>query len=140
MNAQAYDQYRKTSVESASPGRLLLMLFEGAIRFVDNAKRSIDEKDIESAHNNIIKAQNIMLQLMSSLNMEYEISNQLFNLYEYIYYQLMMANTKKDLAILAEVRELLSDFQKTWDEAIKKAGSSKSVVESGMTEGINIKG
>ncbi len=140
MNAQAYNQYRKTSVESAGPGRLLLMLFEGAIRSIDNAKKAIEEQDINTAHNQIIKVQSIILELISSLDMEYEISNQLFNLYEFIYYQLVLANTNKDLATLDEARDLLADFYLTWDEAVKKAGAIRTKNEASPTEGLNLKG
>lgn len=140
MNAQAYDQYKKTTIESISPGKLLLMLFEGAIRNVDNAKQAIIDKDINIAHSQIIKAQNIILELISSLDMEYEISNQLFNLYEFIYYQLIVANAQKDLKVLDDVRGLLVDLLDMWNETVKKAGIVRGKAEGSPTQGLNIQG
>lgn len=140
MNAQAYDQYRKTSIESIGPGKLLLMLFEGAIRNVESARKAIIDKDINLAHNQIIKTQNIILELISSLDMEYPISNELFNLYEFMYYQLTLANAHKDTKILDDVKDLLSDFYQVWDEAVKKAGVVRNKAETPVSEGLNIKG
>lgn len=150
MNAQAYDQYKKTSIESVGPGKLLLMLFEGAIRNIDSAKKAILDKDINLAHNQIIKTQNIILELISSLNMEYEISNQLFYLYEFMFYQLTLANAGKDIKILDEVRALLSEFHGVWDEAGKKAGVIKTQAQTqtqtqiannaAPSQGLNIQG
>jgi len=140
MNAQAYDQYKKTSIESISPGKLLLMLFEGAIRNVDNAKQGIIDKDINTAHTQIVKTQNIILELISSLDMEYEISNQLFDLYEFIYYQLVVANAQKDLKILDDIRGLLVNLYDMWDETVKKAGVVRGKAEGDQCQGLNIKG
>lgn len=142
MNAQAYDQYKKTNIESVGQGKLLLMLFEGAIRNIDSAKKAILDKDFNLAHNQIIKSQNIILELISSLNMEYEISNQIFNLYEFIYYQLVIANAQKDIKVLDEVRTLLGEFHDVWEEASRKAGVMKNQSQSDNVpnQGLNIRG
>jgi len=140
MNAQAYDQYKKTNIESIGPGKLLLMLFEGAIRNIDSAKQAILDKDINLAHNQIIKTQNIILELISSLDMEYEISNQIFYLYEFLFYQLTVANAQKDLKILDEVRGLLAEFHEVWDEANKKAGVVRVQSDTAPNQGLNIQG
>lgn len=142
MNAQAYDQYKKTNIESVGPGKLLLMLFEGAIRNIDIAKKAILDKDFNLAHNQIIKSQDIILELISSLNMEYEISNQIFNLYEFIYYQLVIANAQKDIKILDEIRALLGEFHAVWEEASRRAGVMKTRNQSDnvSNQGLNIRG
>jgi len=140
MNAQAYDQYKKTNIESIGPGKLLLMLFEGSIRNIDSAKKAILDKDINLAHNQIIKTQNIILELISSLDMEFDISNQIFNLYEFMYYQLTIANAHKDIKTLDEVRGLLVEFHDVWNEASKKAGVVKSQSDTAPNQGLNIQG
>ena len=140
MNAQAYDQYKKTNIESVGLGKLLLMLFEGAIRNIDSAKKAILDKDINLTHNLIIKTQNIILELISSLNMEYEISNQIFNLYEFMYYQLVIANAQKDIKVLDEVRDLFCEFHDVWEEASKKAGIMRAQNETLPSQGLNIRG
>jgi flagellar protein FliS len=122
-NVQIYENYKKVNVQSSTPGKLLIMLFEGAIKNIDNAKKAIELKDINTAHNLIIKTQNIVIELIASLKVEYEISNNLFYLYEYIYYQLVQANVSKDIGKLDEIREFLVVFCDTWNEAIKKSGT-----------------
>jgi flagellar protein FliS len=141
VNAQAYDNYKKATVETAAPGKLLLMLFDGAIRNIDNAKKAIEDKDVNTAHNLIVKTQNIVLEFIASLNMEYEISNNLFNLYEYLYYQLVQANAGKDIGKLDEVREFLTQFRDTWEEAMKKATViTREKNEENIQRTLNIKG
>jgi flagellar protein FliS len=137
MNAQAYDQYRKTSVETVAPEKLLLMLYDGAIKKIDNAKRAIDNKDVNMAHQEIIKVEDIIVELMSTLNMDYEISHSLFALYEYLYSQLVQANFKKDKAILTEVQGFLSELRDTWNDAIKNLKSS-GAAEPNEKSGLNM--
>lgn len=143
MNAQAYNQYKKTSVETVAPEKLLLMLFDGAIKDINNAKRAIEAKDINLAHQEIIKTEDIIIELMSTLNMEYEISLNLFALYEYLLYQLTQANYKKDVAILNEVEEFLAEIRETWAEAakeIKIAPAAAPKLEPVAPKTINVKG
>lgn len=141
VNAQAYDNYRKTTVETAAPGKLLLMLYDGAIRNIDNAKEAINQKDINTAHNQIIKAEDIILELIGSLNMDYEISNHLSRLYEYLHYQLVQANLEKDTQKLDEVREFLVDLRNTWEEAMKKAAMPRRSENVSLAKtGLNLKG
>lgn len=119
MNAQAYDIYKNATVETVSPEKLLLMLYDGAIRFIENAQQGIAAKDINLSHQQNIKAQNIILELMATLKMDYEISQSLYALYEYLYLQLVQANVKKDTAILEEVKGFVTELRDTWAEAIK---------------------
>jgi len=141
VNAQAYDNYKRATVETAAPGKLLLMLFDGAVRNIDNAKKAINDKDINNAHNLIVKTQNIILEFIASLNMEYEISNNLFNLYEYLYYQLVQANAGKDIDKLDEVRGFLIEFRDIWEEAMKKATvTNREKSDESIQKALNIKG
>ncbi len=142
-NAQAYNQYQKTSIETVAAEKLLLMLYDGAIKNINNAKKAINEKDINLAHQNIIKTEDIIIELMSTLNMDYEISLNLFALYEYLLHQLTQANIKKDISLLDEVAGFLMDLRKTWAEAIKSLKSTPAaatnVVEAPLKT-INVKG
>ncbi len=117
--AQAYDHYKKASVETVSSEKLLIMLFDGAIRFLGNAEIAIDEKNIEHAHNQIVKTEDIIVELMSTLDMQYEISSSLYTLYEYMYRRLIEANIGKDRAIVGEVKSFLAQMRDTWAEAIE---------------------
>lgn len=138
MNAQAYDLYKNATVETVSPEKLLLMLYEGAIRFIDNAQQGIAAKDINLAHQQNIKAQNIILELMATLKMDYEISHSLYALYEYMYLQLVQANVKKDTAILEEVKGFLKELRDTWAEAIKSLKTPGAKTANTEIKAVNI--
>lgn len=140
VNAQAYANYKKTSVEAASPGRLLLMLYDGAVKDIDMSKKAIENNDMKTAHEQIVKAQNIVLELISTLNMDYEISKSLFSLYEYLHYQLVQANIKKDISMLDEVRSFLLELKETWEEAIKKAAPTRNNTAPPTNQGFNVRG
>ena len=116
-----YEQIRQNQVFSTPPEELVLMLYDGAIRFIKKAKAGIEEKNIEVSHNNIVKTQNIITELMSNLDMNLGISDNLFSLYEYINRRLVEANLKKDATILEEILELIQDLRNTWEQAIKIA-------------------
>lgn len=116
-----YEQYRQNQIFSTPPEELVTMLYDGAIRFIKQAKNGIEEKSMEKSHKNIVKAENIFVELMSNLNMQVEISNNLYSLYDYMYNRLTEANLQKDTAILDEVLELVQDLRNTWEQAIKIA-------------------
>ena len=80
---------------SASPQQLLIMLLDGAIKFVRLGREDIKQKDMEGAHYNLSKAQDIVMELDESLDMDYDISQSLSGIYEFIYRQLIEANIKK---------------------------------------------
>lgn len=125
VNTQAYSQYKTSMVETASPGRLLLMLYDAAIKNLDIANAALPEKDFIKVHTHLIKTQEIILELKASLNMDIAISESLCNLYDYMYKQLVFANVKKTSEPILEVRDYLAELRSTWEEAIKKAGSIK---------------
>ena len=81
MNAQAFTYYNKAAYETASPEKLLIMLYDGAIKNIRNAQKSIAIQDVNLAHRQIMSTEEIIIELMSTLNMDYEISKSLFNLY-----------------------------------------------------------
>jgi flagellar secretion chaperone FliS len=111
--------YQNNQVTTAKPEELTLMLYNGGLRFVRQAQLAIENKDLPKAHSLIIKTQDIVTELMVTLNMEYEISRSLLPLYEYMKRKLIEGNVSKDLAILAEVQEMLLELKNTWVEAMK---------------------
>lgn len=122
------NQYKKASVQTSSPEQILIMLYDGAIRFLNQAKVHIQNKNIEQSHANIIKAQRILTEFMSSLDMDTggEMASNLFNLYEYLHYRLVQANIKKDLEAIDEVLDHLRGLKETWQEAIKIAAKENA--------------
>ncbi|MBP2657529.1 MAG: flagellar protein FliS [Firmicutes bacterium] len=113
-------------VGTASQGRLIIMLYDGALRNLRSAKNSINHKDINGAHTMLMKTQDIIRELDITLNMNAgEISRNLRNLYLYMSQRLVEANVTKDNAKIDEVIELLSTLKEAWDAIILK---NKSVI------------
>ncbi len=131
--AQVYEQYKKTSVETVSSGKLLLMLYDGCIRNIEKAKNAVEEKNPQKAHEHIIKAQDIVIELMATLNMDYDISRRLMTVYDYIYNQMVEANVKKDTDLLEEIRSFLFDLRITWEGAMNSIHHSP--VDSSQARG-----
>jgi len=123
-NINPYQQYRQNAVMSAGRGDLTLMLYNGAVKFIKQGMKFIDEKNIEGAHNSIVRAQEIISYLNDTLNMEYEISKNLALLYEYINRRLIEANMKKEIKVLEEVLSLVGELRDTWMEALKISRSA----------------
>lgn len=118
-----YEQYKKTSLETSSPGRLLLMLCEGLVSNLEKARQDVEEGKMEACHQNLVKAQSIIVELMATLNMEYEISRYLFSLYEYLHNRLIEANLHKEAAIIDEALDFSRELRDTWQQAVRMAGT-----------------
>lgn len=115
MSIQAY---QNNSVETASPGELTLMLYNGCIKFIKAGRKAMENKEIEKKNTNIQKAQNIIQELMVTMNQDYAVSQEILPLYDYMNRRLMEANTKNDLEILDEVQGLAVEFRDTWKQVI----------------------
>ncbi|MGE7999146.1 flagellar export chaperone FliS [Lysinibacillus sp. NPDC093190] len=118
-NLTAQNAYKQNSVTTASPGELTLMLYNGCLKFLHKAKHAIHEKNVEEKNTNLIKAQAIISELMATLNMDIEVSKNMFALYEYINHRLVEANIQSDVAIIEEVEGLVTEFRDTWKEVIR---------------------
>lgn len=114
-----YQSYQQNSVNTASPGELTLMLYNGCLKFIHQAKKAIEESNIEMKNTNIQKAQSIIQELMVTLNMDMEVSKNMMSLYDFMNRRLMEANIKSDASILAEVEGLVTEFRDTWKEVIQ---------------------
>lgn len=119
LQSNAYNAYKQNSINTASPGELTLMLYNGCIKFLNLAKKAIEEKNIAEKNTNLQKAQDIINELIVTLNMDYEISKQIYPLYEYMNRRLIEANIKNDTEIIDEVIGLTTEFRDTWKEVIK---------------------
>jgi len=115
-----YQAYQQNSVLTASPGDLTLMLYNGCLKFLNLAKKAIEEKNITEKNMNLQKAQNIINELMVTLNMDIEISKQMIAIYDFARPKLIEANVKNDLAALEEAESIMIEFRDTWKEVIKQ--------------------
>lgn len=126
-SANAYDQYRVTAVQTASPGKLLLMLYDGLILALRQAKQALEKKDAAEAHRCLVKGQDIFSELMSTLNMDYEISGYLYKIYDYLKQRLIEANVRKEAGIIDEVLAFVTDLRNTWASIIESEKNSVSI-------------
>ncbi|MFP7170859.1 flagellar export chaperone FliS [Terribacillus sp. 7520-G] len=121
MSVKNYQAYQQNSVQTASPGELTLMLYNGCIKFIKFAQQALETKDIEAKNTNIQKAQNIVRELMITLDPDIPISKEIMPLYDFINQQLIQANTHNDPQALSAALELITDFRDTWKEVVKQA-------------------
>ncbi|MDR2899305.1 MAG: flagellar export chaperone FliS [Clostridiales bacterium] len=113
-----YGRYSNNSIFTASKEELTLKLYEGALKFCNQAISAVEEKDYEKANVLIIKVQNIIREFQLTLDRKYEVSNYFATMYEYMYRRLIEANFQKDAEILGEVRDLIRSFRDMWKEAM----------------------
>ena len=116
-NENPYNQYKQTAIQTASPEKLLIMLYDGAIKFANQAKANIMAKNIEEANTFIIKTQDIITELMFTLDMDYEISKNLYRIYDFINWRLFQANLKQDAMLIEIVVNIMMGLRSTWAEA-----------------------
>ena len=114
-----YAQYQNSKILTASPAELTLMLYEGAIKFCNIAIMAIEKKDVEKAHNNIMKAQRIIEEFRSTLDHKYAVAEDFDRVYVYLLQRLLQANIKKDAEILEEVNTHLRSMRDTWKQVME---------------------
>ena len=116
---QAYAQYKNNKVMSASGPELTLMLYDGAIKFLNIADFAIEKNDIHKAHENIMKTERIIEYLRNTLDMKYPVAQDFENMYSYIYRRLIEANISKDREIVAEINGHMHAIRDNWVEVMK---------------------
>jgi flagellar protein FliS len=132
-NANPWQSYRQVATKTATPGQLVLMLFDGALRYLDKALVGFDLDDpLDSnlaINNNILKAQEIIRELNMSLNLEQggEFATTMRRLYNYYDLQLSQSNLQKDPAGVQLVIRLLSVIRGAWAEML--TGNSANTVD-----------
>lgn len=117
---KGYNAYAQNKILTATPAELTLMLYEGAIKFCNIAITGVEEQDIEKAHNNICKVENIITEFQATLNHKYAVAEDFDNVYKYLLDRLLEANIKKDAEILKEVLGHLRTMRDTWKEVMQQ--------------------
>ncbi len=121
MPINAAAAYQNNKISTATPAELTLMLYEGAIKFCNIAIIGIEEKNISKSNNYIIKTEDIISYLRSTLDSNYPVAAEFEKVYLYINERLILANIRKDTAILEEVLEHLRVMRDTWKEVMNLA-------------------
>lgn len=125
-NASGYETYQRQKILTATPAELTLMLYDGAIKFLNIAIMAIEKKDFEKAHNNIMKTQRIIDEFRATLNFKYPVAKEFDKVYEYISRRLVWANVKKDTEIIEECLGHLRGMRDTWKEVMKATKTAVS--------------
>lgn len=111
--------YKQNSVETASPAKIILMLYDGSVKFCNIAIAALEEGDTSKANTNIQKAEKIIVQLRVSLDMKYPVAQEFDTVYDYIYRRLVEANMKKDTEILKDALKHIKTMRETWKEVMR---------------------
>ena len=124
--ANPYNAYKQNSVNTASKEKLLIMLVDGAVKYTKIARMAILEKNIEKAHKELTRVQDIFLELMITMDKDSnKFMKDLYNVYDFIKSQLAMANIKKDVKIIDNVLPLIEEIRDMWHEVDKKIKTGK---------------
>lgn len=132
----AYGQYRQVQVNTASPGKLIVLLYQGAIRAMKQSIDLIEKKDFEAKGNALIKAQDIVMELNMALDMDIggEISHSLRQLYVYIYKRLIDANMELNVDYIRECIRLMENLLGAWEQAVQETeGAAASAPKPGLS-------
>jgi flagellar protein FliS len=130
MNAS--HAYRQTQTQTATPGELVVMMYRGAVRFVSKGIVALESQDIEGAHVNLVRAQEIIAELLGSLDMDRggEIADRLLGIYEYLNRRLVEANMRKDPEPAREVERFLRELLPAWEAAARQAAPTSAPITS----------
>ena len=118
MAPNPYQKYKETSINTASKEEITLMLYEGCIKFMNLARIGIEEKNIQKANENLIKAQNIVTELDITLNMDIPISKNFHQLYDFVLSRLIDANIQKKEEFVDDAKMVIVDLRDGWKEAM----------------------
>ncbi|WP_177505824.1 flagellar export chaperone FliS [Anaerosinus sp.] len=123
--AQTAEYYRRQQILTATPEQLTLMLYNGALKFINEGTKAMKEKNYEESNKKFIRVQNILSELQATLKMEYEISENLNALYDYSKRCLVDGNINDDLEKIEEVKEIITEIRNAWHEAMKIAKKAR---------------
>ena len=125
---KGYNQYREQQVLTASPGDLILMLYDGVIRQIRLARAAIAEQKPGEAGTALVKAQEIIDAMIDSLDLDNDLSTHLLKLYEFFNRELAESNISKDAGRALAVEEMLSELRDTWEQVVRSYRSLNRVV------------
>ena len=132
----AYKQYKQVQVQTANKGKLVVMLYQGCVKFLRLAKKNMKEKNIDDANNYIIRSQDIIRELMNTLDMEKggDVAGNLYPLYDFMIRELIEANVDKDTEKIEVVEDMMLELIDSWEQIVNQQ-SNKNV----NGEKVNIK-
>lgn len=127
VNSQMANAYKNQQVMTASPEQLTLLLYNGALRFLNESILAMEQGDIQRAHNSNMRVQDIVREFVFTLDMSYEISKSWAQLYEYTEHCLIQGNIKKDVKQLQQAKSVLEELRDAWVGAMKQTHVARAV-------------
>jgi flagellar protein FliS len=121
MRPNPYQQYQTTQIQTASTGELVLLLYDGAVRFLTRAQAALTERSLEAAGADLVRAQEVVLELLAGLDLERggALAANLRDLYLFVYKTLVEANLRKDAAKIATALRLLEPVRAAWQSVVR---------------------
>lgn len=120
LNSQMANAYKNQQIMTASPAQLTLLLYNGALKFLNESIIALEQGDIQKSNSANLRVQNIIHEFVATLDMSYEVSKTWAQLYEYIEYCLIQGNIKKDIKFLQNAKSILQEMRDTWEEVMKQ--------------------
>jgi len=136
MNQQAAQNYLRTKVLTATPEQLQLMLYDGAIRFCEQARVGLEQKNFEQSYNGLSRAQKIISELTASLKHDLapDLCGKLAALYNFVYMKLVEANVHHEIKSLDQALNILRYQRETWVMLLDQLGKSKAAAAATKIE------
>ncbi len=125
-NNNPYNAYNDNKIMTASNEDLTLMLYEGGVKFCNQAIIAIEKKDFTTANLKIQKSQDVVRELQITINRQHPQADDMYNLYDYMHRRLIEANIRKDLEVLQEVTDMMKQFRDLWIESVKIAKDARA--------------
>lgn len=121
-------QYKKNQVETATREQILILLYDGAINFLNKAKIAIEENDDGLVQKNLLGCEKILIEFMNTLDMDQggQIAETLYALYRYYYKTLVTVGISKNVEKLDEVLKHLTNLRNTWQKAIEISNAERN--------------
>lgn len=129
--------YMTNQINTTSPENLVLMLYDGARKFINKSIKALENGDLEEANHNLLRAQNIVAELMAGINFEAgDIAHNLYTLYEYMHYQLIQANIKKETEAAREILIMINELRASWAQILKERKIAPQVLSPSTAAGL----
>lgn len=116
-----YEQYKQQGVMVANPVELIIMLYDGCVKQLRLAGIAIKEEDTQNANTSLQKAQDIISELIMSLDFRYPLANELMNIYDFIINSIIEINISKNESSIEPLIEILNELRKSWTHVLKES-------------------
>jgi len=118
-----HNEYRQNEIATSSQGKLIVMMYEGALKFVNLAIEGIDNQDLSKKGKYINKAHDIINELSCALDMKKggDVAQKLESLYQFILHQLTLANIKSDRKTLESIINVITPLMEAWKELLAQS-------------------